>query len=137
MLDAKSPFLLFTLLLASGCGSDPTVAARAVPTRTDAGMHTACVDEDEDGFGDGCWARDCDDDDPEVTDACYRCGREPDEGCPCDPGTPPDITCTPPPIATTQDGVVGSFVCNEGTRYCRDGYWSACEAVGDYVFVPN
>lgn len=42
----------------------------------------------------------------------------PDEGCSCAPGTEP-IACN----------VAGEGSCGEGTRYCRDGAWSACEGI--------
>jgi len=112
------------------CGDD-----EAPPTATrprDAGDEFECVDEDGDGFGVYCdRGADCDDDDPEVTDDCRRCMR-PREGCKCTPGTEP-LGCDPPDIET--EG--GVLVCSEGTRYCRDAKWSACEVIGEYTFVPN
>lgn len=122
--------------LGGGCGSGDLDVPGAVPPRVDAGR-MECIDDDGDGYGEGCGDPDCDDADPEVTDLCFRCGRAPREDCPCEPGTAPETTCTPPPIVGEQDGVVGSFVCSEGTRYCRDGLWSVCEAIGEYVFVPG
>jgi hypothetical protein len=31
----------------------------------------------------------------------------------------------------------GILVCAEGSRYCRDSYWSDCETIGEYVFQAN
>ena len=112
------------------CGDDEVPPKTTKPSK-DAGAEK-CVDNDGDGFGDFCdEGDDCDDDDPEVTDECIRCARV-REGCKCEPGTEP-LGCDPPDIKA--DG--GILVCSEGTRYCRDGAWSACEVIGDYVFVPN
>lgn len=48
------------------------------------------------------------------------CDDEVVEGCPCAPGTEPEA-------CFTENGVVGSIAyCHSGTRYCRDGRWSAC-----------
>jgi hypothetical protein len=99
---------------------------------TEDGGAQRCVDEDGDGFGRGCsGALDCDDDDPEVTDECYRCG-EPDEGCPCEPGTE-QVHCVPDPKRVSMNGVTGTLVCSEGARYCRDGAWTECEFLALYT----
>jgi hypothetical protein len=90
-----------------------------------------CIDEDDDGFGVGCDKRDCDDADPEITTECFRC-TPPGPGCPCEQGTAP-IHCKPPDIKVP-DGVL---VCRDGTTYCRDGKWSACEVIGEYMFVAQ
>lgn len=113
------------------CGDDDVPPTS--PTKRDSGGDDyECVDEDGDGFGKYCdEGPDCDDDDPEVTDECRKCARV-REGCKCTPGTEP-LKCDPPDIKT--EG--GILVCSEGTRYCRDGSWSDCEIIGDYVFVPN
>jgi len=102
------------------------------PVFVDASVAVPCQDDDGDGFGVGCSrGDDCDDTDPAVTDACYRCA-EPNDGCPCERGTRP-IFCMPDSIHV--DG--GVLVCSEGSRYCRDGTWSACEAIGEFTFVPS
>jgi hypothetical protein len=112
---------------------------------TDAGTGArGCIDEDDDGFGRRCTpGLDCDDEDPSVTDECRRCVEPFDpkrsyENCPCDPGTEmlhciPDTT-----MRVTRDGVMGTLVCSEGARYCRDGAWTDCEFLAQYTsFVPD
>jgi hypothetical protein len=121
-------------LAAIGCGGGDDVRAPAtVPTvYDDDGGADLCIDRDHDGYGRNCdQGKDCDDDDPNVTDECRRC-LSIAQDCPCTRGTSP-IRCVPPTIRV--DG--GVLVCTEGTRYCRDGYWSGCEVIGDYVFRPN
>lgn len=117
--------------VAYGCGGgdDRPTTATTVPAGDDDGGTDLCIDRDHDGYGRNCdQGRDCDDDDPSVTDECRRClGVAKD--CPCTPGTAAQ-RCTPPTIRV--DG--GVLVCQEGNRYCRDGYWSACETIGGYVF---
>jgi hypothetical protein len=97
-----------------------------------------CIDKDDDGFGRYCdLGEDCDDSDPDMTDACYRCAQDP-AGCECDAGVEPKF-CTP--AEKHVDG--GILVCQEGTRYCRKQpdagtwEWSDCNAIGDYVFQAN
>jgi len=116
----------------SGCGDDdPATPSKPRPQR-DAGDEFVCEDADDDGFGRYCDSgADCDDDDPEVTDECRRC-VQPLLGCTCEPGTMP-LKCDPPDVHV--DG--GVLVCSEGTRYCRDGFWSDCEIIGQYTFVRS
>jgi hypothetical protein len=104
-----------------------------VSSGDDGGSNTpACIDHDGDGYGQYCaLGPDCDDNDPTITDQCRRCAAT-GQDCPCKAGTMP-VTCKPPTII----GDGGTFVCSEGTRYCRDGYWSACEILGQYVFVKS
>jgi hypothetical protein len=91
-----------------------------------------CRDEDGDGFGRHCDAgTDCDDDDADRHEGCSNCVI-PAKGCECEPGTPPR-DCTPPKLVT--EG--GTLVCTEGGRFCREGKWSDCEALGQYVFVAD
>lgn len=117
------------LLCAWGCGDDEPPPKPA--PRRDAGEQK-CVDEDGDGFGEYCdLGLDCDDEDPNVTDECRTCGT-PKVNCPCKPGTTP-AKCDPPDIHV--EG--GTLVCSEGTRYCRDGRYSDCEIIGQYVLVPD
>jgi hypothetical protein len=98
----------------------------------DGGDEEVCVDEDGDGYGPFCVGTglDCDDKDPNVTDECVRC-RTPHRDCPCDDDLP--ISCKP----EDREADGGVWKCAEGTRWCRDGYWSDCEAAGDYVFFPT
>lgn len=97
-----------------------------------------CVDEDDDGFGYGCQkGKDCDDNNPDVTDECTRCVT-PNKGCPCEAGTKPLDGCKPEDKRVTMNGVTGVVVCKQGTRYCRDGAWSECEAIQQYsTFIPD
>jgi hypothetical protein len=112
------------------CGDDSAPPKKA--THRDAGDEYACVDEDGDGYGTYCdKGADCDDTDPSITDACRRC-TQPKLNCPCKPGTMP-MKCDPPNIKV--EG--GTLVCSEGTRYCRDGVYSDCEIIGQYVLVPD
>jgi hypothetical protein len=127
--------MLGVCLLAAGCGDD---AAPASGSRT-TGHHDAstgsreCYDPDGDGYGPYCeLGKDCDEEDPDVTDLCYRCAK-PNLDCPCEPGTEPEW-CKP------KDEKVegGLIVCSDGTRYCRDGAWSDCERIAQYtMFVPD
>ncbi len=53
---------------------------------------------------------------------------EPEEGCACEPGSEPE-PCYLEPL--TLPG--GGTLCRAGSRYCRDGVWSACEDVRRFV----
>ncbi|MDD9942454.1 MAG: hypothetical protein OXU20_15555 [Myxococcales bacterium] len=87
-----------------------------------------CVDGDGDGYGNGCEnGYDCDDGDPDRFTGCLDCAQH-DPGCACDPGTPLE-TCFLEPSEADVEGMV---MCHEGTRYCRDGVWSACEDIFSY-----
>ncbi len=107
----------------------------------DGGANTVtrgCVDMDGDGYGKNCpMGQDCNDNDPNITDECIRC-RTTNQGCPCDPGTMP-MRCDPHYMQkTTMNGVSGTLVCSEGTRYCRDGVYSDCEVLFQYaMFVAD
>ena len=115
-----------------GCGDDGGGLPPPSVSSGDASVSRECEDADGDGFGKNCvLGRDCNDDDPDDTDLCYRC-LQANPGCPCEPGTPP-MFCTPPTIKV--EG--GILVCSEGTLYCRDGMWSECEIIGAYTFVPT
>lgn len=59
-------------------------------------------------------------------DGEVRCAA-PAEGCACEPGTEP-MDCYLDPI-TIEDQIT----CRAGTRYCRDGAWTACESIVDYT----
>ncbi len=51
----------------------------------------------------------------------------PEEGCECTATRPTDCYLDP----TTTQG--SQLVCHRGTRYCREGHWSACESIVDYT----
>jgi hypothetical protein len=92
------------------------------------GGASECIDSDGDGYGRYCGdGPDCDDTDPDKHVGCCIGATT---GCECKAGTAPK-SCKPDNKVI--DG--GVYMCTEGTRYCRDGFWSKCEAVGDYVFV--
>jgi len=115
---------VFAVLLLVACaetGRTPLVGAGA----RDGGL--LCTDEDGDGFGEGC-ARggDCNDTDPLAHQGCLSCVN-PAEGCACDNSNKP-ISCYLEPSPSDDGGVM----CHEGTRYCRDGGWSACESIFSY-----
>lgn len=129
--------LAMIALLACG-GGDSGSGDDGLVTESDASTGTnRCIDEDDDGFGQRCTrGLDCDDDDPSVTDECRRC-IEPNEDCPCEPGTEM-MHCIPEARRVTMDGVTGSLVCSEGARYCRDGAWTDCEFLAQYTsFIPD
>lgn len=114
------------------CGDDEAPPKKTVHRDSGPDEEYVCVDEDGDGFGQYCdKGTDCDDSDPNVTDLCRRCATA-REGCPCKPGSEP-TKCDPPDIEV--EG--GTLVCSEGTRYCRDGFYSDCEIIGQYVLVPS
>lgn len=118
-----------------GCGDEKDRAPGVIlDDDDDDGGAFVCVDEDDDGAGDGCDTRDCDDDDPDITDECYRC-RNPSEGCPCEPGAMATY-CKPDELGNEveRDGQV--LTCTDGTRYCRqheeldgDWLWTDCEGI--------
>lgn len=88
------------------------------PGRSDAS--TSCKDGDGDGFGSGCTAgTDCDDSDPEVTDACYRC-LTPNDDCPCD--TEGQVV----DCGEVSSQVGNRVTCIVGERTCNGGVWSGC-----------
>lgn len=90
-----------------------------------------CVDTDRDGFGPRCaLGPDCDDADPLVHENCRPCAK-PAEGCACESDTP-SVDCTLPAELTQK----GSLLCNVGTRFCRDGQWTACEGIRSFQAPP-
>jgi hypothetical protein len=81
---------------------------------------SACASDSVDGPGGG-----------DITfiggDAGTGCAR-PEQGCACSPEQPP-IDCYPDPVVDDE----GHMTCGRGTRYCRDGAWTACEGIESYV----
>lgn len=116
---------LLALPLAAACTQKGTS-----PSQPDVELDQAkaeCLDRDGDGFGEHCPAGpDCNDHDHSVHEHCLHCA-EPEEGCACDEAGDPARCYLD---KTTDDA--GAIMCHEGTRYCRDSLWSACEEVHDY-----
>ncbi len=93
---------------------------------------SGCVDQDGDGFGDNCSAgRDCNDFNPTVTDQCFSACSDPSKGCDCNGDAP--VPCFLDQTANPD----GTIMCHEGTRYCRNGTWGACEDVHTYSVAPR
>jgi hypothetical protein len=123
-------------LVSLGCGDEDDSPSGTISVgMEDAGAPQPCIDEDGDGYGAHCTrGDDCDDSDTSITDECVRCTKVVATGCPCEPGTKP-MECDPKDVKTTNaEGVRGTLVCSEGTRYCRDGFYSDCEALAQYTF---
>lgn len=123
--------LPYALALASGvvgCAEDKGPVRGPMP-QSDASY--SCIDMDFDGYGVGCLAgEDCDDTNAAISDQCLSCLDDAiQEGCECEPQV--GMQCVPPPIPHPE----GLLICREGTRYCRDALWTACEPLGDYVLV--
>jgi hypothetical protein len=118
-------FWFVVALMLSGCVEKmDSIASYATHGRGAAGV---CQDDDGDGFGEGCdEGPDCDDSDRWIHEGC-RCVRI-DEGCACEPGQEP-VACE---LEPTEDEH-GYTVCHEGTRFCRNGVWTACESVFSFL----
>ncbi|MCG8554116.1 MAG: hypothetical protein MJD61_02330 [Proteobacteria bacterium] len=121
----SNPWLVAAFCVALNACVDGSTAAPTARYGQGAG---GCVDRDGDGFGRGCLkGTDCNDNDPQVQRGCGRCVR-PSEGCACAEGQAP-IECSLPETRNVQ----GLTVCHRGSRYCRDGHWTGCESVHDYL----
>lgn len=127
-MPASSPFnLAFTSRSASlgvALGALFSLAATACGSSDDgyspAHFGAPCVDEDGDGFGNGCGAGlDCDDASLAATDECYRC-LDHAEGCPCDVEGEREA-CGVVSVRTEE-----SIVCGLGERVCAGGAWAEC-----------
>jgi hypothetical protein len=128
---------VFGVFLFAACGGDDDAKPLGeVDASTGGSTSQRCVDEDGDGYGEGrCrYGKDCDDEDPDVGDECFRCpicddcleeGRTDCEGCtgcPCEEGTAA-VTCRLPESVLNSEGVE----CNEGVMKCRDSKWTECQ----------
>lgn len=117
---------IWVLLLAPwGLACEPTETPALATDISAAGTYQPpCIDDDGDSFGEYCDAGgDCNDMDPDIHTGCRPCSL-PAEGCPCEAGSPP-VTCT--------DNVQlegHTLLCDEGTRFCRDGAYTACLGLG-------
>ena len=115
--------LMGALVIACGDGSAASNSGEELAQGENA-ADSACIDQDGDGFGEGCAeGSDCDDGDDSVFEQCGAC-LDTAEGCLCDPGTKP-VSCTP-------EVEPGSKLCKTGLRHCRDGLWTACEGVAQF-----
>ena len=120
-----------------GCGDEDGSPPGTVSVSTEDAGTEPCVDEDGDGYGANCkLGDDCNDSDTSITNQCVACTKVVKAGCPCEPGTKP-MACDPEDIKTTRNGIRGTLVCSEGTRYCRDGFYSDCEALVEYTFTAD
>ena len=117
--------LLLVLACNPGSESAPLEAAPIAPTDPVAAL--PCIDEDGDGRGFNCdLGSDCNDADAETWQDCAACAT-PSLGCPC-PNDAASVECaSAPSISST-----GNVLCEVGTRYCRDGAWTACEGLENF-----
>ncbi len=119
----RAMHLFFTALLLACVGDAPRPAAQR-STTSDAfdPKLIGCEDVDGDGFGPMCSSgEDCDDEDPAVTDACYRCVL-PTEGCTC------EMDARPAACDVDTNGQVTTDTCYVGQRTCVQGVWARCVA---------
>lgn len=95
------------------------------------GQHGTCVDEDGDGYGDGCAAgTDCDDADPSVTYECYACNK-PRPGCPCSTeGQRADC-------GQVESQVGEQVTCGYGETICQGGVWGSCVINNSVTLLPG
>ncbi|MDH5672854.1 MAG: hypothetical protein OEZ06_11940 [Myxococcales bacterium] len=118
------PFLLFAAIV-TGCAQGGQASHPGAPATTDGDGR--CMDSDGDGHGKGCQAGpDCNDTDPSVQSGCIHCAT-PEQGCACEIGSAP-TSC----YLNKTEAEDGTALCQEGTRYCRDGQWSGCEDIHTY-----
>jgi hypothetical protein len=120
----KFHVLVSGLLLLAACVESRDHGAGTPVETKDAG---ACQDSDGDGYGEGCESGgDCNDSDEAVHSGCTQCVT-PQQGCSCAEAAKP-VSCYLSPTADDN----GTMMCHEGTRYCREGRWSACESIVTY-----
>jgi hypothetical protein len=121
----RAMYLSLPILLLACAPDDPRPVAQRSTSAVGGGRALqGCDDPDGDGFGPGCSpGEDCDDDDPRVTDACYRCAL-PAEGCEC-AGDARPAACV-----VDTNGSVTPDTCYVGQRTCVAGRWSVCAAYG-------
>jgi len=111
--------------LAGGCTDGPP-SKRYGRQITDA--VAGCEDRDGDRRGVGCMdGPDCNDTDPSIWEGCGHCA-DPAVDCACEPGTLPESCFLEPTEAPD-----GQLTCHQGTRYCRQGAWSACEDIVSFA----
>jgi hypothetical protein len=124
---AAGAWLVSSLALGALASCDDRRAASVGATWED-----VCIDVDGDRFGFQCSdGADCDDSDPAVHEGCHKCQKH-EEGCACDAESKP-LDCALPLSVDAR----GSLICRTGTRYCRDGSWSACEGVATFAVAAG
>ncbi len=129
---SRHEYCLLVFFVCAACAEDADYRTSAFSGIETGDARRSCVDNDGDGYGQNCTiGNDCDDADPEVTNGCFRCAHVV-QGCPCEPGQPA-ISCFLEPTQT-EDGRV---VCHEGTRFCREGFWSDCESIRSYLALDS
>lgn len=80
-----------------------------------------CIDQDNDGYGDGCsMGLDCDDSDPLHFNDCSQCSNISVPGCLCSVEGQ-KIDCF-----GGDWKLVGIGQCKSGAQICKDGVWSKC-----------
>ena len=115
---------LFLSVLLLACVNDAPRPTAQRSTSSDEGDTAilGCEDVDGDGFGPWCApGEDCDDEDPAITDACYRC-VVPNEGCSC------DMEARPTACDVDTNGQITEDTCYVGQRTCVQGIWGRCAA---------
>ena len=117
----RATLLLVSMIFAACAPDDPRpVAQRSTSAVGDEPVVVGCIDADGDGFGENCTrGRDCDEQDPAVTNECYRCSV-PTEGCDC-PDEQAPVACDVDTNAPVTDDT-----CWVGQRTCVNGNWSRC-----------
>jgi hypothetical protein len=132
MFRSRHEYWLFVFFLFAACVEDADYHSNTFSGIKAGDASRNCIDKDGDGYGPNCtFGSDCDDADPEVTNQCFRCAHIA-QGCPCEPGQPA-IPCFLEPIQTEE----GQVVCNEGTRFCREGVWSDCESIRSFIALES
>ncbi|MEZ4226607.1 MAG: choice-of-anchor L domain-containing protein [Polyangiaceae bacterium] len=97
---------------------------------SDAGS-IACVDNDHDGFGNGCAAgADCDDSDPSSGNECYAC-IQPRPGCPCT-SQGQRASC-----GQVQSTVGKQVTCGYGETVCDGGVYGECIINNSVTLLPG
>jgi hypothetical protein len=121
----KFHVLVIGLLLVACVESRDHGAGKSIENQD--GGAGACQDSDGDGYGEGCErGGDCNDSDETIHTGCSQCVT-PQQGCICAEAAKP-VSCYLSPTADDS----GTVMCHEGTRYCREGHWSACESIVTY-----
>ena len=112
------------LLLSCAPDDTPRPATQGSTLVSDGGATeeaVVCVDEDGDGYGDGCSAGlDCDDSDRDVALECDPC-RLHLPGCPCTRDATP-VACD---LGT--NGPITRDTCWRGLRVCEGTLWGDCQ----------